>query len=90
VASGFTRSEPEPSEDPEDHSNYCEIDFTMALDADDSPILPLETLKGDAVLRDVNWKTQSGGLELSYEAATQLESLWAEKLESLEKAEVKR
>jgi hypothetical protein len=46
VASGYTRSEPAPNRDPDDHSNYCEVSFTMALDADESFVLPLDYLTG--------------------------------------------
>jgi hypothetical protein len=88
VASGFTRSVPAPTNNPDDHSNYCEIDFTMVLDADQSAALPLESLQDDPVLRQVNWKTQCGGMELSYEAATQLESLWLNALEAFGEVEL--
>jgi hypothetical protein len=90
VASGFTVSEPEPTNDPDDHSNYCDIDFTMVLHGEAGDILPLEDLQSDPVLKEVHWGSQRGGVEFTDDQAAQLEVLWREFLESAGKAELPR
>src|SRR5947207_3206755 len=82
VASGFTASEPEPTNDPDDHSNYCDIHFTMVLRGEEGDILPLQDLQADPVLKEVNWGSQRGGIEFTDDQAARLEVLWRELLES--------
>lgn len=90
VASGFSVSEPEPTNDPNDHSNYLNIDFTMVLSGEEGDILPLEDLLDDPILKEVNWGTQRGGIEFTDDQAARLEVVWREFLESAGKPELLR
>jgi hypothetical protein len=90
VASGFSVSEPEPTNDPDDHSKYLDIDFTMVLRGEEGDILPLEVLLADPLLKEVNWGSQRGGVEFTDDQAARLEVLWREFLESAGKPELLR
>jgi hypothetical protein len=83
VVSGFSTSEPEPTNDPGDHSNYFDIDFTMVLRGEEGDILPLEELQADPVLKEVNWGSQRGGVEFTEDQAHRLEVSWREFLQSV-------
>ena len=76
VASGYTTSEPQPINDPDDHSNYCGITFTMVLRGEGADILPLEDLLRNQELNYVNWSSQRGGIQFTDEQAEELERLW--------------
>jgi 5-methylcytosine-specific restriction protein A len=89
VASGYTRSEPEQNDDPDDHSWYCDVAWTMALDADAGEVLTVRQLRRNRVLSEVPWGIAGGGREFSHEEATEVERLWAKLLAELDKAEVK-
>lgn len=54
VASGFSVAEPESTNDPDDHSNYFDIEFTMVLRGEEGDILALEDLLADPILKNVN------------------------------------
>jgi hypothetical protein len=90
VASGFSVSEPESSDDPNDHSNYFDIDFTMVLHGEEGDILPLEDLLDDPILKEVNWGTQRGGIKFTDDQAARLEVVWRNYLESKGKPELLR
>jgi hypothetical protein len=90
VASGFTVSEPEATNESDDHSKYCDIDFTMVLRGEEGAILPLENMQADPVLKEVNWGSQRGGIEFTDDQAARLEVLWREYLESAGTTEVPR
>jgi hypothetical protein len=88
VASGHTASEPEPTHDPDYHSNYCDIIFTMVLRGEEQDILPVKDLQDDAILTEVNWGSQCGGVVFTDDQAAQLEILWREFLNLAGKEEL--
>ncbi len=90
VAAGFTVSEPEPTNNSDDHSNYCDIDFTMVLRGEEEDVLPLDNLQTDPVLKEVHWGSQRGGVEFTEDQAARLEVMWREFLESAGKQELPR
>lgn len=88
VASGYTASEPEPTNDPDDHANYCGVNFTMVLRGEEGDILPVEVLQADPVLEEVNWGPRRGGIELTPDQAARLEDMWSEFLAGVGKTEL--
>src|SRR5437870_4413186 len=49
VASGYTRSKPEQNQDPHDHSHYCDIAWTLALDAEMGQVLRLGEMRRNKI-----------------------------------------
>jgi Cft2 family RNA processing exonuclease len=88
VASGYTRSKPEEDDNPRRHSQYCNLVWTMVLDADSGEILSLDEVRKNKLLAEVPWGIAGGGREFSYEEATELERLWGDLLSHLKKAEL--
>jgi hypothetical protein len=88
VACGFTLTAPKQNDESHDHSQYCKIAWTMALDAEGGEVLSLGAIGENKFLAEVPWGIAGGGREFRYEEATEVERLWSELLSGLNKTEL--